>query len=131
MWWALRSLPTPPPVAASKDNVLGASPYERLSEAPACSAVPITGRATLRAPAVVLTTGTFMRGLMHTGPRRVEGGRIGEAPAVGISQNLRELGFELGATQDGHAASVGCEFAGTSGACRFSPATTSRCRSVI
>lgn len=93
--------PTPPPIGASNDNVLGASPYERLSEAPACRAACIREAGTVRAGAVVLTTGTFMRGLLHTGPRKVEGGRIGEAPAVGISDNLRELGFELGRLKTG------------------------------
>ncbi|MEO1584909.1 MAG: FAD-dependent oxidoreductase [Planctomycetota bacterium] len=55
----------------------------------------------LRAPAVVLTTGTFMRGLMHTGDDRTPGGRHGEAPAVGISKTLRDLGFELGRLKTG------------------------------
>ncbi|HYE62292.1 MAG TPA: FAD-dependent oxidoreductase [Phycisphaerales bacterium] len=55
----------------------------------------------LHAGAVVLTTGTFMRGLMHTGERRTEGGRFGEAAAVGISGALRELGFELGRLKTG------------------------------
>ena len=60
------------------------------------------GRArTLSAGAVVLTTGTFMRGLMHTGESRSEGGRIGEAPAVGVSAALRGLGFELGRLKTG------------------------------
>jgi tRNA uridine 5-carboxymethylaminomethyl modification enzyme len=55
----------------------------------------------LSASAVVLTTGTFMRGLMHTGPRKTEGGRFGERAAVGISGNLRALGFELGRLKTG------------------------------
>jgi tRNA uridine 5-carboxymethylaminomethyl modification enzyme len=55
----------------------------------------------LSTPAVVLTTGTFMRGLMHTGEARTDGGRFGEAPAVGISGALRELGFELGRLKTG------------------------------
>jgi tRNA uridine 5-carboxymethylaminomethyl modification enzyme len=55
----------------------------------------------LSAPSVVLTTGTFMRGLMHTGETRTEGGRVGEAPANGISGALRELGFELGRLKTG------------------------------
>lgn len=55
----------------------------------------------LRAPAVVLTTGTFMRGLMHTGDDRTPGGRHGEAPAVGISTTLSDLGFELGRLKTG------------------------------
>ncbi|MFM8818357.1 MAG: FAD-dependent oxidoreductase, partial [Phycisphaerales bacterium] len=45
--------------------------------------------AVLRAAAVVLTTGTFMRALMHTGDARTEGGRVGEGSAVGISAMLR------------------------------------------
>ena len=49
----------------------------------------------------VLTTGTFMRGLMHTGAARTEGGRHGEAAAVGISDDLRSLGFELGRLKTG------------------------------
>ena len=55
----------------------------------------------LQARAVVLTTGTFMRALMHTGPSKTEGGRIGEGSAVGISGALRELGFELGRLKTG------------------------------
>lgn len=55
----------------------------------------------LVARAVVLTTGTFMRGLMHTGESKTEGGRHGEAAAVGISGALKELGFELGRLKTG------------------------------
>ena len=55
----------------------------------------------LRSAAVVLTTGTFMRGLMHTGEDRTPGGRHGEAPAVGISKALRHLDFELGRLKTG------------------------------
>jgi tRNA uridine 5-carboxymethylaminomethyl modification enzyme len=51
--------------------------------------------------AVVLTTGTFMRGLMHTGEAKSEGGRYGEGAAVGISSSLRALGFELGRLKTG------------------------------
>ncbi|MEX0776704.1 MAG: FAD-dependent oxidoreductase, partial [Phycisphaeraceae bacterium] len=55
----------------------------------------------LSASAVVLTTGTFMRGLMHTGERQSEGGRVGEGSAVGISGALRGLGFDLGRLKTG------------------------------
>jgi tRNA uridine 5-carboxymethylaminomethyl modification enzyme len=55
----------------------------------------------LLAPAVVLTTGTFMRGLMHTGEKKSGGGRFGEAAAVGISGALRKMGFELGRLKTG------------------------------
>jgi len=55
----------------------------------------------LSARAVVLTTGTFMRALMHTGEERHEGGRIGEGSARGISAALKSLGFELGRLKTG------------------------------
>ncbi|MEQ8315930.1 MAG: tRNA uridine-5-carboxymethylaminomethyl(34) synthesis enzyme MnmG [Phycisphaerales bacterium] len=57
--------------------------------------------AELRTSAVVLTTGTFMRGLMHTGEQKSAGGRHGEAPSVGISAELTRLGFELGRLRTG------------------------------
>jgi len=55
----------------------------------------------LRCDGLVLTTGTFMRGLMHTGESRTAGGRAGEAPAGGVSGELRRLGFELGRLKTG------------------------------
>ncbi|MDA1008404.1 MAG: FAD-dependent oxidoreductase [Planctomycetota bacterium] len=51
--------------------------------------------------ACVLTTGTFMAGLMHTGPVTTPGGRVGEGAAGGMSRALRELGFELGRLKTG------------------------------
>ncbi len=56
---------------------------------------------TIHAPALVLTTGTFMRGLMHTGETKTPGGRAGEAAAVGISGALSSLGFELARLKTG------------------------------
>lgn len=58
-------------------------------------------RRALEARAVVLTTGTFMRAIMHTGRTMAPGGRIGEGSAVGISASLRRLGFELGRLKTG------------------------------
>ena len=55
----------------------------------------------LLAPAVVLTTGTFMRGLMHTGDSKEKGGRVGEGTADGISGTLAKVGFELGRLKTG------------------------------
>jgi tRNA uridine 5-carboxymethylaminomethyl modification enzyme len=55
----------------------------------------------LSTSAVVLTTGTFMRGLMHTGERRAAGGRVGEKAAQGLSATLERLGFELGRLKTG------------------------------
>ena len=46
-----------------------------------------------RAKAVVLTAGTFLNGLMHIGPVKMQGGRISEPASHGITEQLRELGF--------------------------------------
>src|SRR5271155_2755443 len=50
---------------------------------------------------VVITTGTFLRGLMHIGANQQSGGRAGEAAAMGLSGSLRELGLELGRLKTG------------------------------
>jgi tRNA uridine 5-carboxymethylaminomethyl modification enzyme len=53
------------------------------------------------ATAVVLTTGTFLRGLIHIGEQRTPAGRVGEAPALGLSRTLDGLGFALGRLKTG------------------------------
>jgi tRNA uridine 5-carboxymethylaminomethyl modification enzyme len=58
------------------------------------------GRA-LAAPAVVLTTGTFLRGLIHIGDRQIPAGRVGEAPAIGLALSLDRLGLRLGRLKTG------------------------------
>ena len=57
--------------------------------------VRVRGGAVYRAPSVVVTTGTFLRGLMHTGEVKTAGGRAGDASSEGMSGSLRDLGFEL------------------------------------
>jgi tRNA uridine 5-carboxymethylaminomethyl modification enzyme len=53
------------------------------------------------AGAVVLTTGTFLRGLIHIGEKQTPAGRIGEAPAIGLSLTLERIGFALGRLKTG------------------------------
>jgi len=50
---------------------------------------------------VIITTGTFLRGLMHIGFNKEQGGRAGEAAAMGLSGSLVELGLELGRLKTG------------------------------
>ena len=50
---------------------------------------------------VVLTSGTFLRGLIHIGDKKIPAGRSGEAPAMGLSQSLEEIGFDLGRLKTG------------------------------
>ncbi len=51
--------------------------------------------------AVVLTTGTFLRGLIHCGEKKIPAGRVGEAPALKLAETLMRLGFPLGRLKTG------------------------------
>ena len=53
------------------------------------------------ATTVIVTTGTFLRGLMHIGQNQQAGGRAGESAAMGLSGSLQELGLELGRLKTG------------------------------
>ena len=55
----------------------------------------------LRSAAVILTTGTFLRGLIHIGEKQIPAGRMGEAPSTGLSATLERAGFSLGRLKTG------------------------------
>jgi tRNA uridine 5-carboxymethylaminomethyl modification enzyme len=55
----------------------------------------------IKSKAVVITTGTFLNGLMHIGETKIEGGRAGEPSAKGLPTHLKELGFEMGRLKTG------------------------------
>jgi tRNA uridine 5-carboxymethylaminomethyl modification enzyme len=55
----------------------------------------------MRAGAVVITTGTFLRGLIHLGEKNWPAGRVGEAPALGLSRSFERAGFTLGRLKTG------------------------------
>ena len=76
-------------------------PGERLPIPKRVTGVALEDGRTLRSQAVILTTGTFLRGLLHCGPQQTEGGRFGEQAAVGLSRCLASLGFELGRLKTG------------------------------
>lgn len=82
--------------AGVEDLILeGPGPARRV-----CGVVLADGRA-LRAGAVILTTGTFLRGVIHVGTRRMPGGRVGDAPAVGLARTLDGLGLAMGRLKTG------------------------------
>jgi tRNA uridine 5-carboxymethylaminomethyl modification enzyme len=54
-----------------------------------------------RAGAVVLTTGTFLKGVIHLGETRIPAGRVGEAPSIGLSDRLYALGLDMGRLKTG------------------------------
>ena len=68
---------------------------------PQAGGVRLTNGQIFAAGAVVLTTGTFLRGLIYIGERQIPAGRVGEAPALGLSQTLERAGFALGRLKTG------------------------------
>lgn len=66
-----------------------------------CRGVRLADGEELRAAAVVLTTGTFLRGVIHCGEQNWPAGRVGEAPALGLSETLASQGFALGRLKTG------------------------------
>lgn len=82
----------------------------RLWQDEVCDIITASGRATgirtaqgleFRARQVLLTTGTFLDGRIHMGLTSLPGGRLGDAPALGLSEALRRLGFSLGRLKTG------------------------------
>ncbi|MDZ4791986.1 MAG: tRNA uridine-5-carboxymethylaminomethyl(34) synthesis enzyme MnmG [Hyphomicrobiales bacterium] len=67
----------------------------------AVAGVVTQGGAEYRAAAVVVTTGTFLKGVIHIGEARVSAGRIGEAPSIGLSDRLYALGLQMGRLKTG------------------------------
>ncbi len=56
---------------------------------------------TIKAGRVVLTTGTFLNGLMHIGENKIRAGRVGDAPSIGLSNTLKKLNFNVGRLKTG------------------------------
>lgn len=63
--------------------------------------VETRGGVLFRGKTVILTTGTFMRGLIHIGLTNYPGGRAGDLASLGLSDNLGDLGFEIGRLKTG------------------------------
>ena len=53
------------------------------------------------APRVVLTTGTFLKGIIHQGDKRIPAGRVGDAPAIGLADRLYAMGLSMGRLKTG------------------------------
>lgn len=70
-------------------------------EANAVTGVRLKDGSLIPAGGAVLTTGTFLKGLMHTGPSQREGGRLGDVASNDLSDSLRSLGFPLGRLKTG------------------------------
>jgi tRNA uridine 5-carboxymethylaminomethyl modification enzyme len=88
---------------AAQDNLtIRAGAVEDLVIAGGRVAGVITGDGEeIPAGAVVLTTGTFLRGLIHMGETRIPAGRVGEAPSLGLAKTLYSQGFAMGRLKTG------------------------------
>jgi tRNA uridine 5-carboxymethylaminomethyl modification enzyme len=96
--------------AAAMQTAIRAAPNLQVIEAEADDLVIANGRVCgvrfadgreISCGAVVLTTGTFLRGLIHIGETKIPAGRVGEAPAMGLSRTLETIGFALGRLKTG------------------------------
>src|SRR6202163_3351241 len=56
---------------------------------------------TIRCGSVVLTTGTFLHGLIHIGEKKIPAGRVGDLPSIGLAETLYGLGFAMGRLKTG------------------------------
>jgi tRNA uridine 5-carboxymethylaminomethyl modification enzyme len=89
---------------AEEDNLtIEASSVEDLllDESGAIAGIVVEGGREIRAGAVVLTTGTFLRGEIHLGEERRPAGRVGDAPAVALAETLARFQFRLGRLKTG------------------------------
>ncbi|MFN4229164.1 tRNA uridine-5-carboxymethylaminomethyl(34) synthesis enzyme MnmG [Parvibaculum sp.] len=82
-------------------EVIEAAVSDLLVEKGEVAGVLAEDRRQWKARRVVLTTGTFLRGMIHLGTKRIPAGRVGEAPALGLSERLYGLGFKLGRLKTG------------------------------
>jgi tRNA uridine 5-carboxymethylaminomethyl modification enzyme len=88
---------------ANQNNLetLAGSVEDLIIEAGQVAGVVLADGRTIRCGAVVVTTGTFLRGLVHCGERKWPAGRIGDAPSYGLSAALRRVGLNLGRLKTG------------------------------
>ena len=84
---ALRAIPNLEIIEAEADDL-------QIKSGRLCGVRLADGRE-IAAGAAVLTTGTFLRGLIHIGEKQIPAGRVGEAPAIGLSRTLENLGLAL------------------------------------
>lgn len=82
-------------------NVIEGGVEDLVMEGRTVRGVVLAGGRAIRAGAVVLTTGTFLRGVIHQGEVKTPAGRIGEPPALGLSDRLTAAGLQLGRLKTG------------------------------
>ncbi len=89
-------------IAGQKDlSVLEAAVVDLIVDGDGVTGLVCEDGSRIEAERVVLTTGTFLNGVIHLGHERVPAGRVGEAPALGLSERLYGMGLKLGRLKTG------------------------------
>ncbi|HEY0106322.1 MAG TPA: tRNA uridine-5-carboxymethylaminomethyl(34) synthesis enzyme MnmG [Rhizomicrobium sp.] len=86
---------------AANLTVLAAAAEDLLIEDGRIAGVVTADSKTIRCGSVVLTTGTFLNGLIHIGETKIPAGRVGDAPSLGLSKTLYGLGLSMGRLKTG------------------------------
>ncbi len=86
---------------ASELRVIEGEVVDILQEYGRCTGVLLRDGSTLKAHSVILTTGTFLRGVIHVGSERRSAGRLGDGSAVPLSETIEALGLPLGRLKTG------------------------------
>ena len=82
-------------------TLIGAEVAGICTEGGRVSGITLGDGSVLRAPSVVLTTGTFLSGVLHCGEKKEIGGRIGDGAAHRLSRSLKDLGLRMGRLKTG------------------------------
>src|SRR5579871_172366 len=82
-------------------TIMAAAAEDLLIEDGRVAGVVTADSKTIRCGAVVLTTGTFLRGLIHIGEKKIPAGRVGDLPSVGLSKTLYAMGLSMGRLKTG------------------------------
>lgn len=88
-------------VATPNLTIIVGGADDLIVEGDAIAGIVLISGETIRAPKVVITTGTFLKGMIHIGDQRIPSGRVGEAPAIGLSDRLYGLGLPMGRLKTG------------------------------
>ena len=82
-------------------EIVSGTALQILTKGDAVTGVVTSGGDTIFAKAIVITSGTFLKGLMHIGLNHLPGGRAGESPAEHLSDCMKDFGFEVGRLKTG------------------------------
>ena len=82
-------------------SIMAAAAEDLLVEDGRIAGVVTENGKTIRCGSVVLTTGTFLKGLIHIGEKKIPAGRVGDEPSIGLSEKLYSMGFAMGRLKTG------------------------------